>query len=82
MSRSCLAAIRFRPIGPTKVLKPGEGSKPLESLEATTDRLGHVELRISLSHQHPEDNWKVEIPIFLDAGSLEQIAARARRFFE
>jgi hypothetical protein len=29
----------------------------------------------------PEDNWKLEAPLFLDAGGLEAVSLKVRRFF-
>jgi hypothetical protein len=51
------------------------------SIEASSDGLGHIRLQVILRNHNPEDNWKVDAPLFLDAGSLEQVAHEVRRFF-
>lgn len=52
------------------------------SLRATSDRLGHIRLEVNLRNHGPEDDWRVFAPIFLDAGSLDRIAADAKAFFK
>jgi hypothetical protein len=51
------------------------------SVRATSDRLGHIRLDVELRNHDPDDNWCVSAPIFLDAGSLDRIAADAEVFF-
>jgi len=64
-----------------------DGEKDFESvegdfsLEATADHLGHIALRVSLRHHDPRDAWSVALPIWLEAGSLDDIAGAMERYF-
>ena len=51
------------------------------SVRATADRLGHIRLDVELRSHGPDDNWCLSAPIFLDAGSLDRIAADAELVF-
>jgi hypothetical protein len=63
------------------------GSKTAESLEghlfleATSDRAGHVRLRVRLRGAIVEDDWRAELSLHLEAGQLERIASDAARYF-
>jgi hypothetical protein len=64
------------------------GAKVWESLEGelriqlSTDRAGHVELRVRLrSDAGVSDPWSIETSIGLDAGALESIARDAKRLW-
>lgn len=50
-------------------------------LTATSDTLGHIRLDIILRNNNPEDDWKVDAPVYLDAGGLEALASKVRTFF-
>jgi hypothetical protein len=49
-------------------------------IEATSDSLGHVRLRVLL-RDDPVYNWRADGSIFVEAGQLEEIAQRAKTFF-
>jgi hypothetical protein len=51
------------------------------SIRATSDKLGHIRLDVTLRRHDPEDNWTISAPLWLDAGSLSQVAADAKAFF-
>jgi hypothetical protein len=51
------------------------------SVRATSDRLGHIRLDVKLRNHDPDDNWRISAPVFLDAGSLDTVAADAEAFF-
>jgi hypothetical protein len=51
------------------------------SVRATSDRLGHIRLDAELRSHDPDDNWRISAPIFLDAGSLDTVAADAETLF-
>jgi len=61
--------------------------KTCESLEghlllsATSDRAGHVQLRVCLSSQQLENDWSAECPIHLEAGQLDALARSASPYF-
>jgi Family of unknown function (DUF6228) len=63
-----------------------EGKKEIESvegdfrLEARSDGKGHIELRTTIRNNYPEDKWFVSIPIWLEAGSLEDISKRINKY--
>jgi hypothetical protein len=50
-------------------------------ITATHDRLGHIRIDVVILNNDLEDNWKVDAPIFLDAGSVDPLAAKVRMFF-
>ena len=50
-------------------------------ITATTTRLGRVTLMVQLAHTDGEDDWRLTIPVFTEAGQLEGIARRAAAFF-
>lgn len=50
-------------------------------LTATSDRLGHIRLDVVLLNNGSEDDWKVDAPVYLDAGSLDALASKVRVFF-
>lgn len=50
-------------------------------LTATSDTLGHIRLDVILCNNNPEDDWKVDAPVYLDAGGLEALASKVRTFF-
>jgi len=47
----------------------------------TTTRLGRVTLMVYLAHTDGEDDWRLTVPIFTEAGQLEAIARRCASFF-
>jgi hypothetical protein len=51
------------------------------TVRASSDRLGHVRLDIELRSHEPPDDWHISAPVFLDAGSLDTVAADAETFF-
>ena len=51
------------------------------SVRARSDRLGHIRLDVELRSHDPDDNWRISAPVFLDAGSLDTVAADAETFF-
>jgi hypothetical protein len=61
------------------------GAKTWESLEgefalnATTDRTGHIYLRVTLRGDRSATNWCVESTVFLDAGQLDGLAQGVAR---
>ena len=50
-------------------------------ITASSDHLGHIRLDVLLTSQTPRDEWRVEAPIFLDAGSLQAVAEKISAFF-
>jgi Family of unknown function (DUF6228) len=64
-----------------------EGEKDIESvegdlrLEAKSDGKGHIELRAIIKNDYPGDKWFVSIPIWLEAGSLDDIAIKTNKYF-
>jgi len=67
--------------------KGWEGEKAYESLEyqlkisCAVDRTGHVHLRVSLRGDMAGSNWRAEDTLYLEAGQLDYLAARARAYF-
>jgi hypothetical protein len=63
-----------------------DGVREIASLEGeihlacTTERGGHVNVRVFLTGSWPDD-WRVVRTIHLEAGQLEAIARQARRYF-
>jgi len=63
------------------------GTKTCESLEghllleASSDRAGHVRLRVRLRGSLDEDDWLAESSVHLEAGQLERLASRAADYF-
>ena len=66
--------------------KGWEGEKEWSSIEedfkltASTDRLGHIALKIKLRSGQYSQDWEVETGIDVDAGQIEQIAKEIKRF--
>ena len=64
-----------------------QDAKSEESLEGqlrlsfTTDRLGHVRMRVELSGGQLKSDWRAELTIQLEAGQLENLATQARAYF-
>ena len=64
-----------------------EGSRSIESLEgqlrlsATSDRLGHIRLRVELRGDPAGSDWHAADTLFLDAGQLDDLAERAKAYF-
>jgi hypothetical protein len=64
-----------------------EGVKTHESLEGhlrvacTTDRLGHVTVRVYLRGDMQASDWRAEDSIHLEAGQLDAVAADAQDYF-
>jgi hypothetical protein len=64
-----------------------EGERALESLEGqlrvscTSDRLGHVRLRVTMRGDLGRSDWMAESTIYLEAGQLADLAQRARAYF-
>ena len=50
------------------------------SLSCTSDALGHVAMKVTLKSGLYEDDWCVQAVIHVDAGQLEEIAAKTREF--
>lgn len=50
-------------------------------ITATSDKLGHIRIDVVLLNNNIEDDWKVEAPIYLDAGCLDSLCTQIRRFF-
>ena len=50
-------------------------------IDATSDRLGHIKLQIKIRSNDPENDWRAIAPIFLDSGTLDNIAGDIKRFF-
>ena len=63
-----------------------EGEKKWEDLEhrfgltATSDSTGHITLKVFL--RDSQYSGRVEVPIYLEAGGLEDLARRVAAFFE
>jgi hypothetical protein len=64
-----------------------EGTRQMTSLEGelriacTTERGGHVNVRVFLRCNRGPDDWRVEQTIHPEAGQLEPIARQARQYF-
>jgi hypothetical protein len=52
-------------------------------IEATADRMGHIQLRTTVSNDvpPPDDQWQVSVSIWLEAGSMDFLARRMNKFF-
>lgn len=50
-------------------------------LTCTSDRFGHVFMRVELRPQYYEFAWFAEVTITLELGQLESLAKRAKIFF-
>ncbi len=52
-------------------------------MEATADRMGHIQLRTTVSNDvpPPDDQWQVSVSIWLEAGGMDFLARRMKRFF-
>jgi hypothetical protein len=50
------------------------------SISASSDKLGHIRLAVVIRNNDLEDDWQLDVPIFLDAGGLDNIASNVRRF--
>ena len=63
------------------------GARVRESIEgqlrlsSTCDRTGHIACRVLLQNQVEGADWRVEVPILLEAGQLQSIARAAEQFF-
>lgn len=51
-------------------------------LEATSDRLGHVTLTVTIPKSADQGQWSARVEITIEAGQLERLAAEAGAFFE
>jgi hypothetical protein len=51
-------------------------------IEATADRMGHIQLRITISNDvpPPDDQWQVSVSIWLEAGGMDFLARRMKKF--
>jgi hypothetical protein len=64
-----------------------DGERVIESLEGqlrlscTTDRLGHVAVRVHLRGDMGGSDWRAEDTVYVEAGQLEDIARRAQQYF-
>jgi hypothetical protein len=50
-------------------------------ITATTSRLGRVTLKVELAHTDGEDDWRLTVPVFTEAGQLDAVARRVASFF-
>ena len=50
------------------------------ALSCTSDRLGHIAVGVTLKSGAYEDDWCVKAVIHVEAGSLEEIAAKVKQF--
>ena len=50
------------------------------ALSCTSDGLGHAAMRVTLKSGVYEDDWCVQAVIHVDAGQLEDLAAKVREF--
>jgi len=50
-------------------------------LSCTSDGLGHVAMRVKLKSGIDQDDWCVQTVIHIDAGQLEELALKSKRFF-
>ena len=73
--------------GLAKEWRGWSGEKAEESLEGhlrlacTSDRIGHVTIRVRLRCMAPEDDWRVEADLQLEAGQLDRLAEAAADYF-
>lgn len=51
------------------------------SIAASTTKAGKVTLAVALTHNDGEDDWRLTVPIFTEAGQLERIAREVVSFF-
>ena len=64
-----------------------EGERKLESLEGqlcvacTTDRVGHISVRVKLRGDMGGSDWRAEDTLYLEAGQLDELARRAKEYF-
>jgi len=49
--------------------------------EATTDRLGHIYLRVTLRAVEIAADWKVQTTLLIEAGQLDRLAREAKEVF-
>ena len=65
-----------------------EGERCWESIEGDlriairSSRTGEITMRITLQSEGGYDDWRLEAPIFTEAGQLESIAHQVALFFE
>ena len=50
-------------------------------ITATTTSTGRVTLMVALTHTDGEDDWRLTVPVFAEAGQLEGIARQVASFF-
>jgi len=50
------------------------------SITASSDKLGHIRLDVVIRNNDLEDDWQLDVPIYLDAGGLDKIASNVRHF--
>ena len=48
---------------------------------ASTTKAGKVTLAVALAHNDVEDDWRLTVPVFTEAGQLERIAREVASFF-
>ena len=64
-----------------------DGERVVESTEGhlrlscSADRLGHVSICVGLAGDWGPSAWQAQATVSLDAGSLDEVALRARQFF-
>ena len=51
-------------------------------LDATSDKLGHVFLRVTLSIMDGPSDWEVKATLLVEAGQLDRLAREARNVFD
>lgn len=51
------------------------------SMTANTDSLGHVDLEVNLDPRDGPPEWRAQLRMVLEAGSLERLAGEAAAFF-
>jgi len=63
------------------------GERNWESIEgdlkitASSDKLGHIRLEVYIRNNDQENDWRIQTPVYLDAGSLDGVAKSVGRFF-
>ena len=66
--------------------KGWKGEKAWNSIEedfaitATSDRLGHIALKVTLKSGPYGDDWAIEACIYVEAGQMEEIAKRVKKY--
>ena len=50
------------------------------TISASSDKLGHIRLDVAVRNNDFENDWKLDAPIYLDAGGLDRIASEVKRF--